>query len=46
MTGSEQLREVLSAVGDLLEEKEEAVRIVIVGGASLNLAGLIDRATE
>ena len=30
MIGSEQLREILSAVGDLLEEKEEAVRIVIV----------------
>lgn len=46
MIGAEQLREVLSAVGDLLEEKGKTVCIVIVGGASLNLAGLIDRATD
>ncbi len=46
MIGSDQLREVLSAVGQLLEAKGKTVRIVIVGGASLNLAGLVDRATD
>jgi hypothetical protein len=46
MIGSEQLREVLSAVGELLEAEGQTVRIVIVGGASLNLAGLVDRATD
>lgn len=44
--GSHQLRETLSAVGDLLEAEDETVRLVIVGGASLNLAGLVDRATD
>lgn len=46
MIGADQLKEVLSAVGYLLEEKGETVRIVIVGGASLNLAGLVNRATN
>ncbi|MCS3856574.1 DUF6036 family nucleotidyltransferase [Salinibacter ruber] len=46
MIGSDQLREVLAAVGQLLEAKGKTVRIVIVGGASLNLAGLVDRATD
>jgi len=43
---SGQLRDVLSAVGELLEAEGETVRIVVVGGASLNLSGLIDRATD
>jgi hypothetical protein len=33
-------------VGELLEAEGQTVRIVIVGGASLNLAGLVDRATD
>jgi hypothetical protein len=36
---------VLAAVGDLLEAKSEDVGIVVVGGASLNLLGLIERTT-
>jgi hypothetical protein len=35
------LDEVLAAMGDLLEAKGERVGIVVVGGASLNLLGLI-----
>lgn len=46
MIDSNQLREVLSAVGELLEAEGQAVSIVIVGGASLNLSGLVDRATD
>jgi hypothetical protein len=46
MIGSDQLRETLSAVGDLLDAEGETVSIVIVGGASLNLAGLVERATD
>ncbi|MCS4177341.1 HAMP domain-containing protein [Salinibacter ruber] len=33
-------------MGELLEAEGQTVRIVIVGGASLNLAGLVDRATD
>lgn len=46
MIESDQLREVLSAVGELLDAEGETVSIVIVGGASLNLSGLVDRATD
>lgn len=46
MIGSRQLRELLSAVGALLEEQGESVSIVVVGGASLNLSGLVERATD
>lgn len=35
------LRRLLSALGELLESKGISVRILIVGGASLNLAGWI-----
>lgn len=45
MLGSEELEEVLSAVGELLETQEEHVGIVVVGGASLNLLGLVRRTT-
>lgn len=44
MLGSEELEEVLSAVGDLLEAQKR-IGIVVVGGASLNLLGLIERTT-
>lgn len=46
MIGSEQLRAVLTAVGDLLQEQGATARIVIVGGASLNLSGWVERATS
>jgi len=46
MIGSTQLRDLLSAVGELLEEKGEPASIVVVGGASLNLSGLVNRATD
>ena len=45
MLGSKELDEVLAAVGDLLEAKGKRVGIVVVGGASLNLLGLIERTT-
>ncbi|PSQ84726.1 MAG: hypothetical protein BRD30_11425 [Bacteroidetes bacterium QH_2_63_10] len=37
---------LLSAVGELLEEQGERASIVVVGGASLNLLGLIERTTD
>jgi hypothetical protein len=43
--GSEELKDVLSAVGDLLEAQGERVGIVVVGGASLNLLGIVERTT-
>lgn len=46
MIESTQLRDLLSAVGELLEEKGETASIVVVGGASLNLSGLVNRATD
>jgi hypothetical protein len=36
----------LSAVGELLEREHTKVALVVVGGATLNLLGLIDRATQ
>ena len=46
MIESTQLRELLSAVGELLEVEGESASIVVVGGASLNLSGLVNRATD
>lgn len=46
MLGSEELEDVLAAVGDLLQTEGERVGIVVVGGASLNLLGLIERTTS
>lgn len=40
------LEVALGAVGELLEEDRTAVALVVVGGATLNLLGLIDRATQ
>ncbi|NBF39496.1 MAG: hypothetical protein GVY14_03685 [Spirochaetes bacterium] len=45
MLGSKELDEVLAAVGDLLEANDERIGIVVVGGASLDLLGLIERTT-
>jgi hypothetical protein len=36
----------LAAVGELLEKARTEVALVIVGGATLNLFGLIDRTTQ
>ena len=36
----------LSAVGELLEKEHTEVALVVVGGATLNLLGLIDRTTQ
>lgn len=46
MLGSRQLEEVLQAVGDLLEAEGEEISIVVVGGACLNLLGLVYRTTN
>ncbi len=46
MFGSKQLHQVLAAVGDLLAARGEDVGIVVVGGASLNLLGLLKRTTS
>jgi len=43
--GSGELKNVFSAVGELLEAQEERVGIVVVGGASLNLRGVVERTT-
>jgi hypothetical protein len=40
------LEEVLRAVGDLLGAEGEVVAIVVVGGASLSLLGLVPRTTS
>lgn len=45
MLGSEELANVFSAVGDLLEAQGARVGIVVVGGASLNLLGIVERTT-
>jgi hypothetical protein len=39
------LEQALSACGDLLAQQGERVRIVVVGGASLSLLGLVQRHT-
>ena len=44
--GSEQLEALFAAVGDLLDADGERVGIVVVGGASLNLLGLVQRTTS
>lgn len=40
------LDEVLGAVGELLQARGESIGIVVVGGASLNLLGLVSRTTS
>ncbi|WP_157621532.1 DUF6036 family nucleotidyltransferase [Salisaeta longa] len=44
--GPEQLEDLLTAVGDLLEAEGERMGIVVVGGASLSLLGLVKRTTS
>jgi hypothetical protein len=44
--GSKELDQVLDAVGELLEARGEQVGIVVVGGASLNLLGFLERTTS
>jgi hypothetical protein len=41
-----QLDEVLSALGQLLDAEQEAVRLIVVGGAALELQGLVERTTR
>jgi len=43
---SNQLRVLLTAVGELLEAQGETASIVVVGGASLNLQGVVERTTD
>ena len=40
------LEEILEATGELLQAKGEHVRIVVVGGASMNLLGFVNRTTD
>jgi len=43
---TELLPEALAAVGALLAEEGDQATIIVVGGASLNLLGLIERTTQ
>ena len=45
LTG-QRIEELLAAVGELLQAEGYAYSIVVVGGASLNLLGLIERTTK
>lgn len=40
------LRHALTAVGELLANENESVAIVVTGGATLSLLGIVDRATS
>lgn len=40
------IERALSAVGDLLAADRQEVRVVVVGGAALNLLGIIERSTR
>lgn len=42
----EALRHALTAVGELLANENESVAIVVTGGATLSLLGIVDRATS
>ncbi len=44
-TGAEPIAEALSAVGDLLAADGMKVAVVVVGGATLNLLGIVHRST-
>jgi hypothetical protein len=43
---SSDLESALSAVGELLAAEDEHIAIVVVGGATLNLLGVVQRATS
>lgn len=45
-TGSAQIERALGAVGELLEAEGEEVGVVLVGGATLNLLGIVQRTTR
>lgn len=40
------LEEIFEAVGELLQAKGEHIRLVVVGGASMNLLGFVNRTTD
>lgn len=46
MLDGNRLNRVFTAVGQLLAEENVEIGIVIVGGASLNLRGMIERTTQ
>jgi hypothetical protein len=43
--GAEKIDEALRLVGELLQARGEAHRIVVIGGAAVNLLGFVSRAT-
>lgn len=43
---SQEIERALLAVGQLLEAEEAPARLVIIGGAALNLLGIVERATR
>ena len=45
LTG-QRIEELLAAVGELLQQESHSCSIVVVGGASLNLLGLLERTTK
>ena len=46
MTGSAQITLALQRVGELLAAERQSARIVVVGGAAMNLLGYVTRATS
>lgn len=46
MMGREQLEEALETLGAVLESREYSSRILVAGGSSLLLLGVIDRPTR
>ena len=45
LEGSAHAEQALTAVGEILAAEGKSAAIVIVGGAALNLLGVVDRAT-
>ncbi|MFP3948181.1 MAG: hypothetical protein ACLFWG_05575, partial [Longimicrobiales bacterium] len=41
----DRIRRALSAVGELLEADGERIAVVVTGGATLNLLGILERTT-
>ena len=46
LEGSAHAEQALTAVGEILAAEGKSAAIVIVGGAALNLLGVVDRATR
>ena len=44
--GSTETEQALKAVGEILEARGHAYAVVMVGGAALNLLGVVDRPTR